>query len=299
MFSKVCVGSVALFLTIPYAPSQRVPADVFARQNLLAWCIVPYDAAHRGPAERANMLNRLGITMLAYDWRDKDIPSFDEEIEALRQYGITLQGFWLRTGLEPEKDKIVPIVLGVLRRHQVKTQLWCPLDPPAGFASLPSEEKFARATHALAYLARQADMIGCSVALYSHGGWLGEAENEIEILRRVAMTNTGIVYNFEHGRDQMDRFSEFFPKLVPHLMAVVLNGMQKGGPDFITVGEGDRDLSMLKVIRTSGYRGPVGVMNHDENRDAELGLKSNIEGLKKVLRQMGDEAALRTYQSEP
>ena len=288
-------GTIMLLQLVPGAKAQSPQASVFARQNLLAWCIVPYDAAHRGPVERAQMLKRLGITKLAYDWREKDIPNFDREIDALQKYGITLQGFWLKTGLEPEKDKNVPIVLELLKRRKIRTQLWCPLDPTASFLSLSEEEKFAQAVRALRYLAVEAGKIGCSVGLYSHGGWMGEPENELEILRRVRMKNTGIVYNFEHGRDHMDRFPEFFPKLAPHLMAVILNGMQKGGPEFFTVGEGDRDLPMLKVIRDSGYNNPVGIMNHDENRDAEVGLKTNIEGLKKMLREIGDSAALKTY----
>ena len=104
------------------------------------------------------------------------------------------------------------------------------------------------------------------------------------------------MYDYEHGRPQMDRFPEFFPRLVPHLSAVILNGMQSDGPPLITIGDGDRDLRMLKVIRESGYRGPIGIINHDENRDAETGLRLNMEGLKKMLREMGDESALQTYQ---
>ena len=47
--------------------------SVFAKDNLLAWCIVPFDACKRGPKERAVMLQRLGIRALAYDWRDEHI----------------------------------------------------------------------------------------------------------------------------------------------------------------------------------------------------------------------------------
>ena len=47
---------------------------------------------------------------------------------------------------------------------------------------------------------------------------------------------------------------------------------------------GDRELGMLEVIRKSRYRGPVGIMNLDRNRDAEVGLKLNMEGLKRLLR---------------
>ena len=122
-----------------------------------------------------------------------------------------------------------------------------------------------------------------------------QSENELKVVSKVGMPNVGIVYDYEHGRPQMDRFAVFFPKLVPHLWAVILNGMQEGGADFITVGDGDRDLGMLKVIRDSGYSGPIGIMNHDENRDAEVGLRSNMEGLKKMLREMNDQASLGTY----
>ena len=34
---------------------------IFARTNLVAWCIVPFDAKKRGPEERAEMLSRLGF----------------------------------------------------------------------------------------------------------------------------------------------------------------------------------------------------------------------------------------------
>ena len=31
------------------------PKSVFSKQNLVAWCIVPFDAAKRGPVARAKM----------------------------------------------------------------------------------------------------------------------------------------------------------------------------------------------------------------------------------------------------
>ncbi len=42
-------------------------SDLFARSNLVAWCIVPFDSQKRGPEERAAMLERLGLRRLAYD----------------------------------------------------------------------------------------------------------------------------------------------------------------------------------------------------------------------------------------
>jgi xylose isomerase-like TIM barrel protein len=273
----------------------------FARQNLVAWCIIPFDSMHRSPLERAQMLKRLGIQRLAIDWRSRDVPRFDDEIKTLQENKITIQAFWLRGDMYPEKkapaseDGSLELVLATLRRNKVKTQIWNPFDANEEFMALPEVERMKRAIQAVRYVAERAKEIGCSVAIYSHGGWMGEPETELKIVEQVGMDNVGIVYDYEHARPQMDRFPEFFPKLVPHLWGVILNGMQEGGPDFITVGEGDRDLGMLKVMRDSGYRGPIGIMNHDESRDAEVGLRLNMDGLKKMLRQMDDHAALATY----
>jgi hypothetical protein len=80
--------------------------SVFAKQNLVAWCIVPFDSMHRGPIDRARMLNGLGITKFAYDWRPEHIPTFDQELYALKQHNIKLQAFWHWSGYaDPSKIK--------------------------------------------------------------------------------------------------------------------------------------------------------------------------------------------------
>lgn len=64
--------------------------SLWAHDNLFAWCVVPFDAKNRGPQERAQMLEKVGFKHFAYDWREKDIPTFDEEIDALQKHGIDL-----------------------------------------------------------------------------------------------------------------------------------------------------------------------------------------------------------------
>src|SRR4051794_16428213 len=71
--------------------------ELFGIQNLHAWCAVPFDAKHRGPEERAAMLQKLGFKRFVYDWRAKDIHTFDAEIEALKKHGIDLTGWWSPT----------------------------------------------------------------------------------------------------------------------------------------------------------------------------------------------------------
>ncbi|MDG2213510.1 MAG: hypothetical protein P8M70_06760, partial [Verrucomicrobiota bacterium] len=56
----------SLFCSLTF---QAQAADNFAKDKLVAWCIVPFDAKKRGPAQRARMLKRLGLKRVAYDWR--------------------------------------------------------------------------------------------------------------------------------------------------------------------------------------------------------------------------------------
>ena len=80
--------AVCALASTPAAAQMHSKKSIFAKENLLAWCIVPYDAAHRGPRERAEMLQRLGIHTLAYDWREEHVPSFEDEIVELIVYNF-------------------------------------------------------------------------------------------------------------------------------------------------------------------------------------------------------------------
>ena len=95
-------------------PRNGVAPSIYTRDNLVAWCIVPFDAKKRGPEERARMLERLGIKALAYDWRDEHVATFEDEIEATKRLGIEFFATW----------KSHPKMLRLFRRHQMAPQIW-------------------------------------------------------------------------------------------------------------------------------------------------------------------------------
>ena len=59
----------------------------------------------------------------------------------------------------------------------------------------------------------------------------------------------------------------------------------KAGKKILPIGEGDWDLKLLRIIRDSGYRGPVGILNHT-GEDAEARLQSNLAGLDRLVAQL-------------
>jgi len=269
------------------SPPNSRPGGVFARANLVAWCIVPFDAKHRGPKDRADMLVRLGIKRIAYDWRDQHIPQWDEELDQYKSHGIELVGFWA-----PDRHKQI---LDLLKRHGLKTQLWLMVpDPKDGTAG----QRVAAAVATVAPVAKLAKEYGCTVGLYNHGGWVGEPENQLAIIHQLehdGFDNVGIVYNLHHGHEHVARFGVLMPLMKSRLMCLTINGMKQGGPMVLPVGQGDDDLALLKIIRDSGYTGPISILNHREEVDAEQGLRENIEGLKKLLGEMRDDEVLKTY----
>lgn len=278
------------------AQNEDSKCGLFSKSNLVAWCIVPFDIKKRGPEERASMLNRLGITKLAYDWREEHIPHFDDELTALEKHHIQLQGFWYMSGFHPEKDKNLAIIVDLLKRHKIRTQLWCMFVPEGNFDSLSQEDKVRSIAIPIAYVASALDKIGCFLGLYNHGGWFGEPENQLAILEYLKRPNIGMIYNFSHAEKQINRFPDFFPKIMPWLYSLNITGMIAGNPAIVVpLGKGDLEEKMISLVMNSPYKGPIGIINEDFAPDAEAGLQLNLSGLKKILKELGDTSDLRSY----
>src|SRR6267142_31921 len=107
--------AVALFLS-----RSAAAADIFARDNLVAWCIVPFDAKKRTPAQRAEMLEKLGIHRFAYDWRAEHLPTFEAELNELKRHNIELTALWFPAELNADAR----ILLAGIKKHNLHPQLW-------------------------------------------------------------------------------------------------------------------------------------------------------------------------------
>ena len=247
---------------------------IFAEDNLAAWCVVPFDAKKRGPAERAEMLGRLGFTKLAYDWRDEHVPTFEQEILALKKQGIEFFAFW---GQHEEMFRL-------FEQYKIAPQVWMTASSPQEGSQ---EEKVEAAAKQLLPLVERTREMGCKLGLYNHGGWGGEPRNMAAVCAWLQENadgrHVGIVYNFHHGHADIERFSEFFSLMKPYLLCVNLNGMNAdGNPMILPVGQGQHERDMMQTIVDSGYQGPIGILDHRSEMDAEESLRQNLEGLKKL-----------------
>ena len=114
-----------------HSPSR---GDDLQRKDLVAWCIVPFDSKERGPEQRAKMLVRLGLKRIAYDWRQKHVADFEEEILQYKKHGLEYFAFW---GTHPKAFEL-------FEKHQLKPQIWMMFPAPKG--KTPEEKVRAAAT---------------------------------------------------------------------------------------------------------------------------------------------------------
>jgi putative membrane-bound dehydrogenase-like protein len=250
----------------------KIP-DNLLRENLVPWCIVPFDAKKRGPVERAKMLVRLGLKRSAYDWRAQHVSEFEEEILQYKKQGIEFFAFW--GGHEKAFE--------LFQKHNIHPQTWKTLPSPK---SGTQEEKIISAKDSMIKLARCTAEIGCKLGLYNHGGWGGEPANMVAVckaLRTEGHTHVGIVYNWHHGHGRIKQWKEDLELMKPYLHCLNLNGMNQGGnTKILELGKGEHEKAMLKTLIQSGYDGPVGILDHQNNLDAEESLLANIRGLERL-----------------
>lgn len=254
---------------------------IYETKNLVAWCIVPFDNQKRTPEQRAAMVAKMGLTKVAYDWRQEHVAEFEQEILAYKKHGIEFFAFWSQ---HPEAFRL-------FEKHQLHPQIWVMMNGKGA----TQEAKVKSAAEGLLPTIAKAAKIGSKVAIYNHGGWGGEPENMVAVVqylqRHHAVGNVGIVYNLHHGHGHLARLDEALRLMLPHLLCLNLNGMDIGGDakgrKILPIGVGTEDLKVLKQVRGSGYAGPIGILNHTME-NAEGRLLDNLDGLRHLVPQLDD-----------
>ena len=287
---------VLLLFSCGSKKSTAVIKNIFNRENLVAWCVVPFDSVERTPEERADMLKELGFTQFAYDWRLKHVPTFPDEIKALKERGIKLSALWIWIDTDTGKifDDATEQLLSIIEQNNIKTDFWVGFSNKH-FEGLTDDAKLEKAVASVSYIQDRAKQLGCTISLYNHGDWFGELLNQVHIIEKMGANDVGIVYNFHHAHLQVREFPQLLEKMLPYLRTVNLNGMKVDGPKILTIGQGDEEREMLKTLQQSGYGGSLGIICHIETEDAKVVLQRNLDGLKSIVTTMGEEDAVNTY----
>ncbi len=278
IFKRISASTLVI-LALYYSVSGQ------SMSNLYPWCIVAYDSEDRTPVERVELLQCLGFTKYAYDWRDRHLDDMPNELFLMKNAGIETVAVWL--WLNASRDSVGNLsvanrkVFKILKDTQTKSTIWMSMSPNF-FEGLSQVESLRKATDFVHYIAEEAQKVGCALALYNHTGWFGDTSNQIELIEALEEYDIRIVYSFHHAQSDVDEFDQIARKITPYLVAVNLSGVKKHGPKIMTIGDGDHEKEMIETLIEAGFDGPWGILDHVEGEDTKEVLKANIEGLRSL-----------------
>ncbi len=287
MIKKLLFVGLLLILAMSCARHPRTSKgkkDPFRMDNLFPWSIVAYDSQKRNPEQRIQMIKELGFSQYAFGgnalhFRDTSII---DEWQLAKENHIKIISIWM--WLKHDQDTAGHLnpfneeLFQSLKKFGLQTQIWVAFDKEY-FEGLSDIEAFMKAQKIIFYLCKRAESLNCKIALYNHGGWLGQIKNQLAIIHSAPQFDIGIVYNFHHGHHDIERFPEIIKQIKPYLWAVNLNGMRKEGPKIIPIGQGNLEKEMIKTVLDAGFHGPFGILGHVKGGDAKTILQKNLNGL--------------------
>ena len=156
-------------------PQSLQKNSLYAADNLVAWCVVPFDKMNRGPFERAKMLNELGFRKFAYDWRDQHLATFPEEVASLNEFDIELTSVWW--WIDGQGENLLSEgnqqLLDYVDSLDITCDIWMSFDDRF-FEGLNDSLKLEKATDAVISLHEKIAPTGARLQLYNHGAWFGK-----------------------------------------------------------------------------------------------------------------------------
>ena len=273
-----------LILIVFYACNKKSEIQIKI-DEVTPWCIVNFDSLERSPIDRIKMLKNMGFTKYGYNWDNKHLDYLKEEFALAEENNIEITSIFL--WLNAKRDSIGKLspanerLFGLLSEVEYKPTIWLSFSDNL-FKDSTQEQSLSTAIEFVKTIINKADKIGCKVALYNHHGWFGNPYNQIEIIESLPKDSLSIVYNFHHAHQYLDDFAEIAKKIKPYLSYVNINGMKREGPKILTIGDGDHEQEMIKILFDEGFDGPWGILGHLKTEDVQKVLERNLRGLKSL-----------------
>jgi sugar phosphate isomerase/epimerase len=139
---------------------------------------------------------------------------------------------------------------------------------------------------------------GLKVAIYPHTGfYVATTEEALRIADRVDRPDVGVTVNLCHElmQQHQDRLPEIVRKAAPRLALVSINGADRDGKPggfILRLDQGSYDVyGFLKLLRSTGYRGPIGLQCYSVPGDIRDNLEKSVAAWKAYERRLAREPA--------
>ena len=254
-------------------------------EKVAAWPFFAFDnGVGRGawPASKqAETVKSLGYDGIHYNYTNpKD---FATKIAACKAANVPIQAMYIYTFVDQPGAAYDPGIKEVIRMLKGSdTIIWMTLRE--GIRGKQDAEA-AGVVREIAGLAAES---GLKVSIYPHAGfYVATAEDAVRVAKAVDLPNVGVTINLCHElfAGNSERLAEVVKTAAPHLNLVSINGASPTpgkGPkawDTLPLGSGSFDTdAFLRLVRGSGYRGPIGhqfyAVPGDDTRKLTLAIES-------------------------
>lgn len=251
------------------------------------------------PSKQAETVKSLGYDGIHYNYTNpKDMAA---KIAACKAANVPIKAMYFYTFVDKPDAAYDPGVKEAIRMLKGSdTVIWMTLrDGKRG----EQDKEAARVVREIAGIAAES---GLKVSIYPHAGfYVATAEDAVRVVKQVDLPNVGVTVNLCHElfAGNSERLSEVVKAAAPYLNLVSINGASPipgKGPkawDTLPLGSGTFDTeAFLRLIRDSGYRGPIGHQFFAVAGDDSHKLTLAIESWKKMKPEVLAPVTLRVSQ---
>jgi sugar phosphate isomerase/epimerase len=257
-----------------------------AFRDIPPYALYAFDNGLNGPdvptiEAKAALLAKLGYAGMTDHFGLKRLP---QVLEALDKHGLEFASLYVTPPVEAEIDPLLKDSIALLKGRRARIEIgftskqFKPSDPAA-------DEKAAQT------LQRVADWCGNSgpvISIYPHVGfWTHRAEDGVRLAKKVGLPIVGTNLNLYHWQaaKPVRPLEELLAEVMPHLMLVTINGMDKG--KIASLADGDFDVAaFLAAVKKAGYKGPVGLQCYSIAGPSEEHLARSMKKWREIKTQL-------------
>jgi len=250
-----------------------------------ALCMDTHDARKRAPSEQAQMLRELGFDGVGHLWLD----GIDERLRTADGAGLKVYQVYLNVllGSAQPYDTHLKDVVPLLQGRHVQLAVLIK-------GAKPSDETLdPAAIRILREIASLTEMTDIRIVLYPHKGfWLERVEDAIRLARQMQPADVGVMFNLCHwlAVDDEKNLRPLLRQAKPYLAAITINGADTAAEIHAGTGKwiqpldsGSFDIyGFLKIVKESGYNGPIGLQCYGIPGDAREHLVRSMAAWRKL-----------------
>ena len=257
-----------------------------ALREIPPYALYAFDNGLNGPdvptlESKAALLKKLGYAGMTDHFNLKRLP---QVLEQLDKHGLEFASLYVTALVEAETEPLLKDYIAILKGRTARIEIgftskqFKPSDPAAD----------AKAVETLKRIADWCADTGPVVSIYPHVNfWTHRAEDGLRLVRQVGLKTVGVNLNLYHWQTAapVRPLGELLAEILPHLMLVAINGMDKG--KIVSLADGDFDVAgFMAAVKKAGYAGPVGLQCYNIAGPSEPHLTRSMAKWREIARQL-------------